>query len=173
MTISTVTSEALQQKIRELLPSQQGFGTDLSASDTIIPIVDLTEAASGSSVAVNLQTAIAFGSITDFSINNTTTLLANTVGFWRFYGILTIGSSSGNPFGNFTITDGAATKTIFLQKANNGTGSTNIFDFVVFLRAGDSVSAQASNTLVDIGGNYRQIADSNGVLVNPSGFSPQ
>ena len=45
MSISTVTSEALQLKLRQLLPSQQGFGTDLSASDTIIPVIDLTRAA--------------------------------------------------------------------------------------------------------------------------------
>jgi hypothetical protein len=64
MSISTVTSEALQLKLRQLLPSQQGFGTDLSASDTIIPIIDLTAAAEGSDVPEFLQRA--WDSSTDY-----------------------------------------------------------------------------------------------------------
>ena len=66
MSISSVTSEALQLKLRQLLPSQQGFGTDLSASDTIIPVIDLTQAAEGSGLPSYLQTALAFSSITPF-----------------------------------------------------------------------------------------------------------
>ena len=86
MSISTVTSEALQLKLRQLLPSQQGFGTDLSASDTIIPIIDLTQAAEGSDVPQNLQTALAFGSQTVFNTNNATDQIANTTGFYRIVG---------------------------------------------------------------------------------------
>ena len=62
MSISSVTSEALQAKLRQLLPSQQGFGTDLSASDTIVPIIDLTASAEGSDVRQDLQTSLAYGS---------------------------------------------------------------------------------------------------------------
>ena len=77
MSISSVTSEALQLKLRQLLPSQQGFGTDLSASDTIVPIIDLTEAAEGSEVPEFLQTALAYGSQTPFDATNTTTTIVH------------------------------------------------------------------------------------------------
>ena len=42
-----IKSQSLEDKVNQLLPSQGGFqaGVDLSASTTIIPIVDLTETA--------------------------------------------------------------------------------------------------------------------------------
>ena len=43
--IITVNSEALQTQIRDLLPSQNGFGSELQASNVITPIIDLTAAA--------------------------------------------------------------------------------------------------------------------------------
>ena len=50
--ITSVTSEALQRKVRELLPSQRGFGEDLQAQNVIVPIVDLTRSAEGSEYLV-------------------------------------------------------------------------------------------------------------------------
>jgi len=47
--IITVNSEELQTQIRDLLPSQNGFGSELQASNVITPIIDLTAAAEGSS----------------------------------------------------------------------------------------------------------------------------
>jgi len=82
MTISSVTSEALQLKLRQLLPSQQGFGSDLSASDTIIPIIDLTSAAEGSDVSESLQQALAFNSITIFSETNSSSTIISITGFY-------------------------------------------------------------------------------------------
>ena len=70
--ITSVTSEALQATIRRLLPSQQGFGEDLQASNVIFPIIDLTPTAEGSVLGTNLQTAIAFGSITSINANSST-----------------------------------------------------------------------------------------------------
>ena len=83
MSISSVTSEGLQQKLRQLLPSQQGFGTDLSASDTIIPVVDLTRAAEGSDTPQFLQTAWDFATslTTQTGAGNTTAI--NTTGFYK------------------------------------------------------------------------------------------
>ena len=44
-----IKSEAIEDKINQLLPSQGGFqaGVDFSASTMVIPIVDLTETAEG------------------------------------------------------------------------------------------------------------------------------
>ena len=64
--IITVNSEALETQIRDLLPSQNGFGSELQASNVITPIIDLTAAAEGSGLATDLARAIAFGSQTAF-----------------------------------------------------------------------------------------------------------
>ena len=47
-----INSQQLESQVRKLLPSQGGIGAgiDLSASTQIIPIVDLTESAEGSSL---------------------------------------------------------------------------------------------------------------------------
>tara|TARA_Y100001938_G_scaffold145417_1_gene222019 strand:- start:218 stop:772 length:555 start_codon:yes stop_codon:yes gene_type:complete len=173
--IITVNSEQLQAQIRDLLPSQDGFGSELQASNVITPIIDLTAAAEGSGLASNLQTALAFGSQTSFDVNNTTTTLANTPGFWRFFG--SIASDANSPAstteGSIVLSDGSTTKTI-LNNRNRATTSnitTTIlpFDFVVWLRAGDDVQAVAGIT-ANIVGSFRQVADSTGALVNPNGF---
>ena len=60
-----VKSADLEQKVRELLPSQGGLGAgfDLSASTQIIPTIDLTESAEGSNVRADLQTALSLSLI--------------------------------------------------------------------------------------------------------------
>jgi hypothetical protein len=85
--IITVNSEALQAQIRDLLPSQNGFGSELQASNVITPIIDLTAAAEGSGLPVSMQQAIAFGSQTAFEVTNTSTVIGNTAGFYRIFGV--------------------------------------------------------------------------------------
>lgn len=178
MSISTVTSEALQLKLRELLPSQQGFGTDLSASDTIIPIIDLTRAAEGSDIPQILQIAQSFGSQTVFSANNSTATIANTPGFYIVQAIVSL--YNGNAISSVTvdISDGASTKTLYKYTQLVDVNSDPQFqvidlEFVAFLQAGDSLSTTSANNRGEINGSVRQIANVNGVLTNPSGFSPQ
>jgi hypothetical protein len=175
MSISSVTSEALQLKLRQLLPSQQGFGTDLSASDTIIPVIDLTASAEGSDVRQDLQTAIAYGSQTAFRARNSTVTIVNVTGFHRIYGNITSFSAGTSVAGTVNITDGATPKQLFEFSLNGPTdvGFSNIFDFVVFLVAGESVTATSNNNNCYIAGSARQIADINGTLVQPVGFTPQ
>ena len=175
--ITSVTSESLQAKIRQLLPSQQGFGEDLQAQNVIVPVIDLTEAAEGSNVRVDLQTAIAFGSQTAFSVSNATTVLANAPGFWRIFGTVQVNyaSASGN-FAGFDMTDGLATKRIWGNDYGNGFNDSESavpFDFTVFLAAGESISAVSTDANSHLYGSYRQIATVTGTLVNPSGFTPQ
>ena len=76
--VKSITSEAIEAAYRALTPSQDGFTEDLMASNTIIPVLDLTSSAEGTTIGQNLQTALAFGSQTAFEINNTTTALANS-----------------------------------------------------------------------------------------------
>ncbi len=176
MSISPITSEALQLKLRQLLPSQQGFGTDLSASDTIIPIIDLTSAAEGSDVPERLQTAFAFGSQTEFEARNSTDVIANTPGFYRIFGASTVFQFTGAGVEcSFTMTDGLSVKTIWAMEvaANPGQLISENFDFIAFLGTGESISAVSNEQGSIMKGSSRQIADVNGVLVQPSGFTPQ
>ena len=175
MSISSVTSESLQLKLRQLLPSQQGFGTDLSASDTIIPIIDLTASAEGSDVRQDLQSALAFGSVTAFAISNGTASIATTPGFWRVTGTLSSKLMS-NSTANIEISDGATSKIVFGQKISAGSTvdvyNVTPFDLIIYLRAGDLLQGSTSNTSSHCIGSVRQIADNNGTLQQPVGFTP-
>lgn len=176
MTISTVTSESLQLKLRQLLPSQQGFGTDLSASDTIIPVIDLTRAAEGSDVPEQLQNALSFGSQTAFRVVNQTTTLINTTGFYRVFGTATqLNNTTVNFELLFQLSDGSTTKEIWnMETIASVTNSLTLqYDFIVFLGAGESFIAQSTGAGSVFVGSTRQIADINGILVNPAGFTPQ
>ena len=148
------------------------------AQNVIVPIIDLTSAAEGSSVPENLQTAMAFGSQTSFSENNSNTTIVTTTGFWRVFGVSVIrATTSGGTSNDLSLSDGLATKKLFdhnmLVGNINQTVSTLPFDFTVFLAAGESLIATSSNTRSFLSGSVRQIADVNGTLINPSGFSPQ
>jgi len=176
--ITNVTSESLQAKIRQLLPSQQGFGEDLQASNVILPVIDLTETASGSSVRQDLQTAFDH-SVTSFNIQNATdtTILTGNTGFWRVTYTFTGRTANSTAIDcRLSISDGTTTKIIAQMEALSGSvgayNSTNTI--VVYLRAGDDLLGSAiGSTAVFTSGSVRQIADINGNLVNPNGFTPQ
>lgn len=175
--ITSVTSEALQAKIRDLLPSQQGFGEDLQAQNVIVPIIDLTETAEGSSVRADLQSALAFGSQTTFETESATDTLANTPGFWRVTFSINLKNNSSATSAYIGLTNGLTTKEI-VGYDNNGFFTTNRFDLefndlTFFLATGESIVSFSNSANIQVKGSYRQIADVNGVLVNPSGFNPQ
>ncbi len=174
--ITSVTSETLQAQIRNLLPSQEGFGTDLMAQNVIVPIIDLTSAAEGSTVPQNLQTAWGFETSHTSLLGTSATLISNT-GFWLVdlnYTALTGSAATG---GSLSISDGLSSKVIWEVNLSGSPSNLSVAAqqerFVVFLRAGDSLTGNsiAANFALDV--VYRQIADINGTLVNPLGFNPQ
>ena len=175
--IVPVTSEALEAQVRNLLPSQRGFGEDLQASNVITPIIDLTAAAQGTDVPLSMQQAIAFGSQTAFAVSNSTSVIANTPGFYRIFGVSDIQTAgAATPTNSFTMTDGLSVKTVWTHKAASGAGGLYVsvqFDFICFLAAGESISATTNYAASFMNGSTRQVADSVGNLVNPSGFNPQ
>jgi len=170
--VITVNSEALQTQIRDLLPSQNGFGSELQATNVITPIIDLTAAAEGSGLPVNLQTALAFGSQTAFNVSNTTTSLASSPGFYRIFGTLSIRNAAAFQNPHFSMTDGVTTKIVWGCQQTTATDVNHVvnFDFNVWLASGESISAVSDNTLSVFIGSTRQIADSAGTLVQPSGY---
>jgi len=174
--ITSVTSEALQAQIRSLLPSQEGFGTDLMAQNVIVPVIDLTPAAEGSNVPENLQTALAFGSQNAFSVTGGSSVIVNGTGFWRVFGTASLKSSASTAVSViFKASDSLTIKNIWalqIQDQNVDLAVVTKFDFVFFAAAGQTLTADADVNCYSVG-SVRQIADVNGTLINPSGYNPQ
>ena len=176
--ITSVVSEPLQAKIRSLLPSQSGFTEDLQAQNVIVPIIDLTETASGSVLREDLQKSLAFGSQTSFNVSNTTTTIADVAGFYRVIGstMVRVVNSGSAPKVELIISDGSTDKTVWGTIADvttiEGLIGLNI-DFVFYLNSGDSFKVFSNNANCQCIGSVRQIADSSGNLVNPSGFTSE
>lgn len=168
-----VDSEKLRDKLNGLLPSQNkgSIGVDLSGSTTIIPIVDLTETAEGSDVRQDLQTAFSLTSATVFEVNNTTSTILTTTGYFRIFGSTTLVSDTPTQSqATVNITDGVTTKEVYncIMRTISATQTQGIsdFDFTVLLKAGDSLTMTATQNAF-IAGSARQIADLSGNLINP------
>ena len=165
-----VKSADLEQKVRELLPSQGGLGAgfDLSASTQIIPTIDLTESAEGSNVRADLQTALSFAKQTSNYLQNVTNqTLISTTGYYRLFGHFII---IANATQNLNLFDGASSKQLLNTTHSTTSATTPIFipfDFNIFLEAGDSLRATTSGTASAIQITTRQIATIDGTLVNP------
>jgi len=178
--ITTITSESLQAEVRRLLPSQRGFGTDLEAQNVIVPIVDLTPTAEGSALREDLQTAASFGAMTVAIRDNLasgTSQVTATPGFYRYELIMALlTDNTASVFETrLRINDGAAAKSLHeLRNSADASGQEPIFSNnsgTLFLRTGDLL--QINNVGVDtfVQCTVWQVADVNGNLINPSGFS--
>ena len=174
--ITNVTSEALQARVRSLLPSQQGFGEDLQASNVILPVIDLTDTAEGSSLPSYLQTALTFTDATTFAVTNTTTVIINTTGFFRIVGNFTLRGGFAGTDVAIQLSDGLSTKNV-MQERTNTPSSTSVqsgsVDLIVTLSAGETCSIVASDSAAFFDGSVRQVATLDGTLVNPTGYAPQ
>ena len=168
--ITPITSEALQQQIRLLLPSQRGFGEDLQATNVITPIIDLTPVAEGSQLRSDLQTAIAYGSQTAFSSTNGNMDIANISGFYRVVGTSICNAAAENYIG---MTDSTTEIKVWSHFGEAAGLTMTEFDLVFFLDVGIRLRSVSGSASTNIRGSIRQIADANGTLIQPSGFSPQ
>ena len=164
-----INSQELEDKIRQLLPSQGGAGAgfDLSASTQIIPIIDVTPSAEGSQLRVDLQSALSFNDVTSFEVQNANTTIINSTGFWRI-----VGTNSFNGTGRvlFNLFDSAPTQKIINDFQNQQTTTLNIvpFDFNLFLASGDVFKIQSFTANAVCRVSIKQIADITGVLTTPS-----
>lgn len=169
-----IVNPGLESQVAQLLPSVAGYGGNLRATNTIIPIVDLTAAAEGSSVSESLAQALAFGSQTSFSVVNTSTDIVTNTGFFRVFGCATVFySGTVDRFVNFTMSDGVTDKIIYGVNCKNGATNNQVavnFDFIVFMDAGITLKAISNNAFSVLEGSTRQIATKNGTIVTPSGF---
>lgn len=167
--IITVNSEELQTLIRDLLPSQNGFGSELQASNVITPIIDLTATAEGSTLRQDLQEALNFGGATVFFSANNTVDLATSPGFYRVTGtsvIMATGLATA-----LQQTDGSTTKTLWRHRHPTVAGVTSEqYDLIFWCSTGITLQATTSGASASLQGSIRQVADSEGAFVNPSGF---
>lgn len=169
-----ITSEALQATIRRLLPSQQGFGEDLQATNVVTPIIDLTPTAEGSQLPLALSQALSFADQGVFEARNSTVTVSTTPGFIRMTG--TSNAQLGNLSTNYIeITTGLSTKEIWSHTALNSSNdvgqTTAVIDLIVFLDTGETLQVRSDTTNAIIRGSARQIADRYGNINNPVGFT--
>lgn len=174
--VKSITSEALEAAFRNLTPSQDGFTEDLMASNVVVPVLDLTQDAGGGAVPEYQAQAIAFGSQTAFNVTNTTSTLISSPGFYRVFGVATSGNNASIDLSSrFSLTDGLSTKIIWnIDSQAYSTAYLSLeFDFTVFLAAGESLTGTTNSVANVLAGSTRQLADINGDIVYPSGFTPQ
>ena len=168
-----INSQELENKVRNLLPSQGGAGAgfDLSASTQIIPIVDLTESAEGSSLRQDLQTAIS-NSVSYTALNNTTgTDLVTNTGFFRVFISSLRDDGTGTQTAALELDDGASQYRFFNFLGISGTAIDIVpnFDKIVFVKAGSKIQGIAgANQNMRV--HTYQIASIDGSLTNPLGF---
>jgi hypothetical protein len=178
--IKTITSESLEAAYRALTPSQSGFTQDLMASNTIIPVLDLTADAQGTSTPVELQEAWDYSTTLTICENTTPVTIINSPGFYLINAEATPefrGLDAATPvMANISMTDGTTPKTLWqIRRSNaNDTGYTGrLSNFRVFVPAGYSVTGYTNAATKIMSVFSRQIADVNGNLTNPFQFTPQ
>lgn len=169
--IISITSERLQATIRRLLPSQQGFGEDLQASNVITPIIDLTATSEGSQLPTDLARAISFDGITEFDATNNTKTLANAPGFYRVLATISYKSPNATAFGQIFINDGASSKFPVNSSAAANANLLQSLDLHVFLNTGETMSATSNEANCSVAGIVWQVADRYGNINNPAGFT--
>ena len=177
-----IRSEQIEAQYRRLLPAQAGneTATDLLASDTIIPVINITGAAEGQALRQDLQRA--------YDISSSTAALQGpgffdwitTSGFWQIRIVCAINPSVAGAESTTFINDGAVSSFVFSTGPSLG-GGTNVEEYVVspeftvFLRPGDVLRTNHPSATADVTTtiSYRQVADLYGNLTQPTGFTFQ
>jgi hypothetical protein len=162
-----INSQELEDKVRQLLPSQGGAeaGFDLSASTQIVPIIDLTESAEGSNVRQDLQTAFSLNDVTSFNTSGETITIVNNTGYFRIFGTTNVQGAGSSVL---SLTDGVTTKQTFVVTGGASAVQQAIpFDFVIFIAAGQSLTSETDAAIRNIIIS-KQIADIDGNLTTPS-----
>jgi hypothetical protein len=162
-----------------LLPAQAGneIATDLLASDTIIPVVNITGAAEGQALREDLQVAADASSSAGALVGAGFYDWIGTAGFWLIRGVVQIDPSVASNESSTFITS-TPSSFVFSTGPALGTGASlveyvQIPPRVVFIRPGESLRTNHTGSSVVTTLNYRQIADLYGNLSDPLGFQFQ
>lgn len=174
-----IRSEQIEAQYRRLLPAQAGneVTTDLLASDTIIPVVNITGAAEGQALREDLQVASDGASTAGAVVGPGSFNWISTSGFWLIKGVVQIDPSVLNNEVALFITS-VPSSFVWSTGPAIGTGASlveyvDIPETVVFLRPGEQLRSNNTGAATCITLNYRQIADLYGNLKDPLGFTFQ
>jgi hypothetical protein len=174
-----IRSEAIEAQYRRLLPAQAGneVTTDLLASDTIIPVINITGAAEGQALRQDLQRASDQSSSAGALVGAGFYDWISTSGFWLIKGVIQIDPSVASNESSTFITS-TPSSFVFSTGPALGAGASlveyvQIPETVVFLKPGQSLRTNQTGTNVVTTLSYRQIADLYGNLSNPNGFTFQ
>ena len=173
MAETPIVSPTLQQDFRTTFPSQVSSGRDLHVSDVIVPIVDFSSTATGSTLSSELNNAIDYAT-TSFAVANGTSTIINTTGFWRvLFNANIIGTGSARNI-NIIMNDGTTDRivyridresTVIDEKCNV------VADLIFYLHTNHSLKVFSDNVQAAISGSYRQIADINGTATTPLNYT--
>ena len=162
-----------------MLPAQAGneVTTDLLASDTIIPVVNITGAAEGQALRADLQSAADQSSSATAVVGAGAFNWISTPGFWLIQGVIQIDPSVANNEVSLFI-NSVPSSFVFSTGPALGTGASlveyvQIPERVVFLQPGQSLRSNNTGAATCITLSYRQIADLYGNLKDPTGFTFQ
>jgi hypothetical protein len=169
-------SEDFQRAFRNTFQGQVNSGRDLHVSDVVIPVVDFTPTASGTSLPTNLSQAINLNTVvrSDTGSGTIGDRLINAQGFFRVNS-------------NIVMTGELIYKLILVNQLTSvetnvlrheGITSTNLQfkdNFIVYIPVNHHLKIQVTVTsgVYSIDNNTTLLADVNGNLVLPANYNPQ
>ena len=167
-------SEDFQRAFRNTFRAQTNSGRDLHVSDVVIPVVDFTPQASGTSLPSYLQNALS-RSTENTSVTSTSfTQLFSTTGFYQMQ--ITASVKGGDLTSAVSSYDGSSYIGLKAYLLKNGTNSSDSLLDTIVVYNPPNHSIHQDTTISGTGEirfYYTQIADVNGNLTNPVGYSPQ
>ena len=170
-----IVNPTLETQVATLLPSVAGYGGNLRATNTIIPIIDLTAAAEGSTVPNQLTFAVSKDGDRFNQTGAATNQTVSTSTGWAICrGTVTFLQSNSNTSGFTTRIYLDDTTTEFNCAFFKTVVSTSVqsfatlpIEFVYFAPAGVTLKADVgTSSIIDL--NVRQIALLDGTLVAPT-----
>ena len=171
MVDTPIVRESLQKAYRQEFPSQVSSGRDLHVSDVIVPVVDFTQASSGSTIPFELQTAVNANTTSGsyFAGVSGNVTIASAIGFYLI--TLRYNSLSATGGGGFDLKSITSSATTTVGTYILG---TNIFESKIYYFVPQNGSLRLdADSLTNVFFSVTPVADGNGNLINPSGFSPQ
>ena len=167
-------SENFQRAYRNTFPSQTSSGRDLHVSDVVIPVVDFTPTTATTSIPFELLTSYNFNTTHSQLSTTASSTLISTSGFYLVEFNIFNKQTADVMLVQLRLDDGS-TNPIVKTIQCGCLQSTNDKSFI-FVKAGSSLTAQPDaqiSTGLGIFVTTTSIADVNGNLTQPNGYSPQ
>jgi hypothetical protein len=173
-------SEDFQRSYRNRFPSQTSTGRDLHVSDVVVPVVDFTPTASGTSLPINLRQARSTGTaFTQLTAAVTDQDLITTTGFYSVFVNSQLSADNTNGAWLINLTDGSSTNQVagsYMLLGNTTDGVVNLNEHLILYIPQNYKATLTFSEGTGVGAisiYSTQIADVNGNEVLPPLYSPQ